>query len=429
MGVSTKVADRISSQLRKYQLIGAFVADFYAQGKSCIQDLPSGKQVCAKIKNVLSHGFLARVRADGILVTYVSFCARLVLRMQKPFIVGITGSVGKTTTTEMISAVLRQREAEARIGRVGKTAKNMNDDIGLPLAVLLFDDWMKGGRYQWVAKLCLLPFRAAVLAFTPQYPRVLVLEYGTHWKGHLHRLAELAPPNIAVVTTIGPAHLERLKTLEGIVHEKSAIVRAVGSDGLVVLGDDHDFVSHFERLSLAPVTKVTGRGAELSRNIARIIGRHFGIAEAAISVALEQFKPPPRRLNRIEIEGLTIIDDTYNANPLSMRLGLDTLAGSVEPGRRRVAILGGMGELGDDSLKYHEETGIYARSCADLLIGVGDLGRHYLPDHWFVDSGACANEVGSLLRTGDCVFVKGSASVRMAKVVAELQKQDTALPR
>jgi len=380
------------------------------------------------VKDSIRWRIVDRMVSDDAITPYLFLCARLVLRIHKPFIIGITGSVGKTTTTELIAAVLARPEARARVGRVAKTWKNLNNDIGLPFAVLLFNDWIKGDGYRKLAALCRLPYRVARLVLTSQYPNTLVLEYGTGWHGHLHWLAKLAPPNIAVVTTIGPAHLERLKTLEGVVHEKSALVRAVGPEGLVVLGDDHSFVSHLEQLSRAPVIKVTGHGAELSRNIARVIGRHFGIPDEAISSALEHLKLPQGRLNHIEAGGLTIIDDTYNANPRSMRLGLDTLAESAVPGQRRVAILGNMGELGDEGPRYHEEIGIYARSRADLLIGVGDLAKYYVPDHWFADSEACANEVRNLLHNGDCVFIKGSAAVRMIKVVAKLQEQVTGQP-
>jgi UDP-N-acetylmuramoyl-tripeptide--D-alanyl-D-alanine ligase len=359
----------------------------------------------------------------AIIVRHASFWARLVLRIRKPLIIGVTGSVGKTTTTEMIAAVLARPHCEALLGRVGKTTKSMNDDIGVPMCVLLSKNSLTCNRWSTkAARLCAIPLRAVFLALSTRYPRVLVLEYGTHRYGHLHRLADLAPPNIAVVTTIGPAHLERLKTLEGVVREKSALVRAVPPSGLVVLGDNHSFVSDLERLSAAPVIKVSGRGVELSRNIARTIGRHFGIPDQEINAAFDEFKMPPRRLNRAEVGGLTIIDDTYNANPLSMRLALDTLTATAASGRRRVAILGGMGELGDESRKHHEEIAAYARDRCDVLIGVGELAKAYSPDHWFPNSEACASEVQQLLSCGDCVLVKGSASVHMAQVARMLLK-------
>jgi UDP-N-acetylmuramoyl-tripeptide--D-alanyl-D-alanine ligase len=104
-----------------------------------------------------------------------------------------------------------------------------------------------------------------------------------------------------------------------------------------------------------------------------------------------------------------------------MRLGLDTLADTTRPGQRRVAVLGGMAELGDNSTRYHEEIGAYARSRADVVIGVGDLAKAYSPDHWFADSRACAEEILSILSSGDHVLIKGSGSARMKTVVAKLR--------
>jgi UDP-N-acetylmuramoyl-tripeptide--D-alanyl-D-alanine ligase len=125
-------------------------------------------------------------------------------------------------------------------------------------------------------------------------------------------------------------------------------------------------------------------------------------------------------LNQLDIVGMTVIDDTYNANPLSMRFGLDTLASIATPASRRVAVLGFMAELGPESPRYHAEVGAYARTRADLLIGVGEPAKLYKPDIWFETSDACADQIGTLLRTGDCVLVKGSFSARMARVVKKL---------
>jgi UDP-N-acetylmuramoyl-tripeptide--D-alanyl-D-alanine ligase len=223
-----------------------------------------------------------------------------------------------------------------------------------------------------------------------------------------------------VVTTIGAAHLETLRTLEGVVSEKSALVRAVPPSGLVILGDDHEYVSKLEQAAQARVVRVTGKGVDLSKNITRAVCRHMGIPEQITSAVLSDFKSLDARLCRLELPGMTIIDDTYNANPLSMKLGLDTLAAAAKPGRRRLAILGGMAELGEESARHHEEVGAYARSRADVLIGVGNLSREYHPDHWFDTSEACADQIQTLLREGDCLLVKGSASVRMGQIVKKL---------
>ena len=148
----------------------------------------------------------------------------------------------------------------------------------------------------------------------------------------------------------------------------------------------------------------------------------MGIPDDVVNSALSEFKPPQGRLNRLEFVGVTVIDDSYNANPLSMKLGLDTLVQTARSGQRRMAILGGMGELGDEAPRYHEEVGAYARSRVDVLVGVGDLSKHYDPDHWFDSSDECADGIESLLRFDDCLLVKGSASARMWQVVNKLRE-------
>lgn len=357
------------------------------------------------------------------LESYVIFWAHLVYRIRKPFIIGITGSVGKSTTTAMIAAVLSHRDAERIVGPVGFTYSNMNDNVGLAATLLRFDHvfelpWSYSDR---VALLLSLPLRAFRVA-AGRYPKVMVLECGAGSTANLHQLVKIAPPNIAVVTRIGAAHLELMKTLDGVVQEKSALVRAVSPSGLVVLGQGHDYVSQFEQVARAPVVKVGGQGVELSQNITRAVCQHMGIPDAVVSSGLKDFKSPEGRLNRLELGGMVVIDDTYNANPLSMKLGLDTLASMAGQGERRLAILGGMAEMGEESRRYHEELGDYARGRADLLIGVGELSRHYSPDHWFDSSDACADGIEKLLRCDDCVLVKGSASARMSRVVTKLRE-------
>ena len=110
---------------------------------------------------------------------------------------------------------------------------------------------------------------------------------------------------------------------------------------------------------------------------------------------------------------MTVIDDSWNANPMSMKLGLDVLAELSQPGQRPVAILGHMAELGDEGARYHEEVGIYARTRADLVIGVGELSRLYKPDLWFDNIDACAAQIEALLHRGDLLLVKGSHSSRL----------------
>lgn len=368
-------------------------------------------------RRLYGRGFLRQ----RFIVPYLRLWARLVVRSRKPFIVGVTGSVGKTTTTEMIAAVLEHEAARPIVGEAVHTLHNMNDDTGLPLTVLRYDNWPSSNIKARLKQYLLLPLKAVKLAKTGHYPDILVLEYGTHWGGHLKSLARLAPPNITVVTTIGPAHLDRLKTLDGVLSEKGALVQAVPPSGLVVLGQGHDYVDRLEALTQAPVVKLPGRGLELSAEIARTVARRLEVPERVLDAVLEAFEPPNARLTPWNLDHLTVLDDSYNANPMSMELGIETLD-KIAAGNRRLAVLGHMVKLGEDSPRYHREVGALARRHADLLIGVGEFARWYEPDRWYPSSKDCAEYIESLLKDGDCVLVKGAHVLKMEPIVEKLKE-------
>ena len=347
---------------------------------------------------------------------WLLFWARLVVRVRRPLIVGVTGSVGKTTTKEVIAAALKHPEVQERVGRVVATPRNMNNTRGVPLVVLGYTRSPQSRR-ETAAWMLGAPLRALALATVKPFPSVLVLEFAAGPKGDIQRTAAAAPPTVAVVTAIGPAHLEQFGTLERVVHEKGALVRAVSPSGLVVLGAASAPVAALERQSAAPVVKIEGRGRALSENAARAVCDFLGIPREVTERALAAAPAVPGRLNVLELGLFTVIDDSYNANPLSMQLGLDTLAGRAGPGTRRVAVLGDMKELGQEATRYHDEIAEYARPCAEVIIGVGPLARHYRPDHWFATSDECAEALPSLIAPGDCLLVKGSNSVGLDKVV------------
>ena len=355
-----------------------------------------------------------------VLARYAQASAWLLLRARRPVVIGITGTVGKTTTVRMIEAILLQESVQARLGRSGATSSNMNDAWGLPLAVLGLKHYFWGSMWRQLPRWAVLPFRALRLMADPSYPRVLVLEHGAGNPGHLRRLTRLTRPKIGVITAIGEGHLERLGGLSGVMEEKSALATAPPRDGAVILGSGHAFVDELAGRAKGPVTIVDGEGLELNRNIARAVARELGVTSAEIESGLRNFSADGRRLQHLQIGGFHVIDDSHNANPLSMRLALQTLASSAAEGQRRVAVLGTMAELGENSDDLHAEAGVQARVCADLLVGVGPKARLYNPDLWFADVEACAGKLGTELRAGDIILFKASNGVQLWRAIEAL---------
>lgn len=246
-----------------------------------------------------------------------------------------------------------------------------------------------------------------------------MIEYGTDRSGYLQRLIDLVPPQIAIITALGPAHLQGMGSMEAIVREKGTLLRGVPPPRVVILAEDHNYIDQLEAYAVSPVIRVGGPGVELALRIARIVASRLRVPEAALQAASD-LKPLEHRLRQFDTGGIRVIDDSFNGNPLSMQLGLDTLASAAPEGHRRIAVLGTMAELGDDSRQYHVAIGQYSRHCADLIIGVGEMASDYTPDFLFPDSDSCASAIDNLLQPGDHVLIKGSASVGMDKIVERL---------
>ncbi|MCW2997093.1 MAG: UDP-N-acetylmuramoyl-tripeptide--D-alanyl-D-alanine ligase, partial [Solirubrobacterales bacterium] len=327
-------------------------------------------------------------------------------------VIGVTGSVGKTTTKDLLAAML----ASGGVAVVANE-RNLNTEIGLPLTVL----------------------RA------PAGTQALVLEMGMRGAGQIAELAAIAEPDVGVITALGPVHLEQLGTMEAISAEKAALVAALTSGaGTAVLPAGEALLEPHHREDLTTVTfGASGSGADVTPEDLDGLGLdgesvHVRIdacaaLAAARAVGVTPVGPVPLTLSemrgqRLHLEGdITVIEDCYNANPVSMRAALDDLAARATGPGRLIAVLGDMRELGPDELRHHTEIGVHARDAGvDLLVAVGPLSAAYAADHAVPDAAAAAALVPGLLRRGDTVLVKASRGVGLEAVTAALRAAATA---
>lgn len=348
-------------------------------------------------------------------------------------VIGVTGSVGKTTTKEVVASVLRRRF------EVVKSEGNLNTETGVPLTLL---------------------------KAMPRH-QVVVLEMGMYALGEIRALARLAEPEVGVVTNVGPTHLERLGTIERVAEAKGELVEELPEQGLAVLNYDDERVRSMASRTRARVAyygldpkadfwadAVQSRGLQgiqfdLRREkewvhvrmpllglhsvhaalAAAAVAYHRGMSMEDIAAGLHEVSSALRLIVAAGISGSTIIDDSYNASPASTLAALNLLA---ELEGRKVAVLGDMRELGSFTEEGHRMVGRRAADVADLLVAVGDLGA--IIGREAVASGkgeqkvflAETNEeaiqqLKANLRPGDCVLVKGSRGMRMEEIVEAIR--------
>jgi len=319
-------------------------------------------------------------------------------------VVAITGSVGKTTTKDILVAMLRAAGARAH-----GTPGNRNTEVGVPLSLLGL----------------------------PPDTEVAVVEMGMRGLGQIAELVALAPPDVACITSVAPVHLELLGTIEAIAAAKAEILTGLRPGGAAVVPEDAPLLDGHVAALPAGV-RVLRFGPDLDGRVdlglAKGWQRRNASAALACCEALGRVPAPGARVDVVLSAmrgqerplpgGGVLIVDCYNANPVAMHAALDDLAG--RPGRR-VAVLGDMMELGPDEMRYHREVGAHARDRGvDLIVAVGSRARGYLEGAegvagtWFPDGAAAAAEVGRLLAPGDVVLVKASRSVALERVADAL---------
>ncbi len=405
-----------------------------------------------------------------ILKKILFLLASAILKRYEPKVVGITGSVGKTSTKEAIYAVLASKL------KVRRNIKNYNNEIGLPLTIIGAGS---GGRslISW-AKVFIKAVSLMIFK-DKNYPDILVLEMGVDRKGDMKYLTDLVNCYVGVVTNIGPVHLEHFGTLERIAKEKAIVISHIDRNGWAVLNNDNQYtesmvslakgrcltygikneadikavevsLSHGELGGLSGLSfKMIYNGSAVPVLLPNILGEHLVYAALAasaigiifemnmveIATALKQFKAPSGRMNLISgIKGTYIIDDTYNASPDSMAAAVDVL-GRIETETYKYAVLGDMLELGDFTREGHELVGKkIVENKIDYLITVGDraaiiadkalsLGMNRDRVFTFSDREEAGIFVQGRINKGDYILVKGSQGARMEKIVKEIMAE------
>lgn len=351
-----------------------------------------------------------------------------------PFI-GITGSVGKTTTKDMVAAVLGERY------KVLKTEGNFNNEVGLPMTLLRLD-----GTHE-----------------------VCVLEMGMNHFGEIEYLSSIVEPDVAVITNIGDSHIENLGSRENILKAKCEIFSHMDEKGFVILNGDDPLLSGlrgslpFETVFCGTEEGLEYRATEVTSDgercvdcrvktpcgtfdveipalgshmlyptlTAAAVAEHFGMSGEEIARGVQRFAPTKMRMNILKRgNGVTILNDAYNANPQSMRAAVEVL--SKTGGDYKAAVLGDMFELGPFAPTLHTGVGAYlGRAGIDCLVAVGELARHIydaakeqgIPEaHWFATKEEAKPMLAELVRPNSTILVKASRGMEFEELVEQLKR-------
>ncbi len=407
-----------------------------------------------------------------ILSFILKILAKLILWRYHPIVIGITGSVGKTSVKEAVANLIN------RTGRtVWHSQKNLNNEIGLPLTVLLAKDSAYRNFLSWF-KIFTQATKRLIIK-DRYYPEFLVLEYGVDHPNDMDYLLSIARPQIAVLTAVSASHLEFMGSLDGVFKEKSKLIKALPLKGTAVLnGEDSkvlslkssvkcrvltygqvpgfDIYAEAVSLSLKPVIGMTFKMALKGNSwpmtvpgtvgepivstvlAAAAVGQALGFTNLQILEGLKNLSLPAGRLRLLPgIKDTILLDDTYNSSPRAALAALQALVRIPlpVPSGRRWAVLGDMLELGNTSELLHREVGqSVAELGIDFLVTVGNESRSI--GRGAVDKGmsedrvwhfATSLEAGLFVQdrlvSGDVVLIKGSQGVRCEKITKELMAQ------
>lgn len=340
-------------------------------------------------------------------------------------VVGITGSVGKTSTREMIASVLGQQK------ELLVTQKNMNGHIGLPLMTLLMEK-----------------------------QDLAVLEAGIDFVGEMDILNSMLIPDVAVVTNIGTSHIGKFGSQEVIYQEKVKIADTLKGKKILLLNKDDKFLKEYKNDNLniiyysiedakdinifedhiTFITNIYNKKEKVKINaignhnilnaiVAIRIGEIYNLPTEKIILGVESYKNFSRRMEKVDINGITIIDDTYNASPSSTKSGLETV--NHLKANRKIAVLADILELGDYSKELHIELGsVFKNLNYDILVAFGEnmkylseVAKEYVKEiYWFEDSIKAEEKIREIMKKEDIIYFKGSNAMNVNSIIENLKK-------
>jgi len=410
-----------------------------------------------------------------LIVKLLTLEATLTIKRNQPFIIAITGSVGKTTTKDAIYTALKGKV------RTRKSEKSFNSDIGVPLTVLgLPNAW--NNPFRWIKVL----FDGLLVAlFQRDYPKVLVLEMGVDRPGDMKKLTSWIKPKVVVLTRLPnvPVHVEYFKTPADVTKEKLVLIEALTNDGVLVYNHDDEQVSEvsetvrqktigFSRYSISDYSssgdKITyddydqpdgmefvikhadqqavidikgAIGVQHTYNYtaAAAVASLFDLSLSEVAEALKEHTPPPGRMRLVPgLKDTMLIDDTYNSSPVATERALSTLY-ELKCKGRKIAVLGDMLELGQYSVEEHERVGKQVAETADVLVTVGVRSRKTAEGALengfdeanilqFDEAVRAGRELQNFIKADDVLLVKGSQSIRCEKIILDLMAHPEKAP-
>lgn len=406
-----------------------------------------------------------------IIIVLLTFISKGILWRYKPKIIAVTGSVGKTSTKDAIYTVLKNE------GSIRRSEKSFNSEFGIPLTIIgAKSGW--GNVFAWI-KIIFIGLEKIIIR-DKTYPKTLVLEVGADKPKDISSVAKWLRPDIAVLTRLPdvPVHIEFFPTLESLIEEKISLAKFLKKEGTLVLNaDDEKIMKAKEKLPFRSFTFGEKKDADIRASNIQILepsyftdggltfkidfdGKSFPVnlpkvySEGYVTVALsalgvayalgmnmvtainelKNYETPPGRVRLIPGEsGTILIDDTYNSSPAACEIGLQMLA-DLPFGKRKIAVIGDMLELGKHTSDAHREIGKIAKKSAQILVTVGarakdcalgalDEGMSEKKIIEVDDAIEAAEELKKILKVGDVMYIKGSQGMRMERIVKMLMAE------